>query len=164
MTAVPPSALPSKLPKVTMLGSGLDLASPPSPPSHPAFANSEDYSVFDLQAILRTRWFLSRDHLAAQVVSAQCGPSGDFDWVEFAPPYHTHLIKCATALLPPQLCSMKRLKGVLFAFVLEVLNSPMSSLDKFKRKSLGKKVCPRWPPSPCPCLARPCRRLCRHGL
>ena len=153
MTAIPPSALPSKLPKATTLGSGLDLASPPPPPSLPAFAVSEDYSVFDLQAILRARWFLSKDHLAAQVVSAQRGPSGDFDWVEFAPPYHTHLIKCATALLPPQLCSMKRLKGVLFAFVLEVLNSPASSLDKFKRKSLGRKVCPRldpsfkWPPS-----------------
>ena len=147
MTAVPPSALPSKLPKATTLGSGLDLASPPSPSSHPAFADSEDYSVFDLQAVLRACWFLSRDHLAAQVVSAQRGPSGDFDWVEFAPPYHTHLIKCATALLPPQLCSMKRLKGVLFAFVLEVLNSPVSSLDKFKRKSLGKKVCPCLDPS-----------------
>ena len=108
----------------------------------PPFASADDLSVFDLTAILRSRWFLDRSHLASNVVSAQRGPNGDLDWVEFAPPFHTHLIKCATALLPPQLCSMKRLKGVLFAYVLEVLNSPASTLASFKRKTLSKKVCP----------------------
>ena len=42
---------------------------------------------------------------------------------------------------------MKRLKGVLFAYVLEVLNSPASTLAQFKRKTLSKKVCPRLDPT-----------------
>ena len=109
----------------------------------PPFASADDLSVFDLTAILHSRWFLDRSHLASNVVSAQHGPNGDLDWVEFTPPFHTHLIKCAIALLPPQLCSMKQLKGVLFAYVLEVLNSPASTLASFKRKTLSKKVCPR---------------------
>ena len=119
----------------------------PVVPSAPPFASADDLSVFDLTAILRARWFLDGSHLASNVVSAQRGPTGDIDWVEFAPPFHSHLIKCATALLPPQLCSMKRLKGVLFAYVLEVLNSPDSTLAQFKRKTLSKKVCPRLDPA-----------------
>ena len=42
---------------------------------------------------------------------------------------------------------MKRLKGVLFAYVLEVLNSPASTLAQFKRKTLSKKVCPQLDPA-----------------
>ena len=119
----------------------------PSVPSLPPFASADDLSVFDLTAILRAWWFLNRSHLASNVVSAQHGPNGNFNWVEFAPPFHTHLLKCATALLPPQLCSMKRLKGILFAYVLEVLNSPDSTLAQFKRKTLSKQVCPRLDPA-----------------
>ena len=119
----------------------------PVAPLTPPFASADDLSVFDLTAILRAQWFLDGSHLASNVVSAQRGPNGDIDWVEFAPPFHTHLIKCATALLPPQLCSMKQLKGVLFAYVLEVLNSPISTLAQFKRKTLSKKVCPRLDPA-----------------
>ena len=37
---------------------------------------------------------------------------------------------------------MKRLKGVLFAYMLKVLNLPASTLASFKRKTLSKKVCP----------------------
>ena len=124
-------------------------ACPPAPDdsSSPPFASADNLSVFDLTAILRARWFLNKSHLASNVVSAQRGPNGDIDWVEFAPPFHSHLIKCATALLPPQLCSMKRLKGILFAYVLEVLNSPDSTLAQFKRKTLSKKVCPRLDPA-----------------
>ena len=119
-------------------------ARPPAPdvPLSPPFPSADDFSVFDLTAILRAWWFLDRSHLASNVISAQRSPNGDFDWVEFAPPFHSHLIKCATALLPPQLCSMKRLKGILFAYVLEVLNSPASTMAQFKRKTLSKKVCP----------------------
>ena len=108
----------------------------------PPDASADDLSVFDLTAILHSQWFLNRSHLTSNVVSAQRSPNGNFDWVKFAPPFHTHLIKCATALLPPQLCSMKHLKGVLFAYMLEVLNSPVSTLASFKRKTLSKKVCP----------------------
>ena len=119
-------------------------ACPPAPDASasPPFASANDLSVFNLTAILRARWFLDRSHLASNVVSAQCGPNSNIDWVKFAPPFHSHLIKCATALLSPQLCSMKRLKGVLFAYVLEVLNLPVSTLAQFKRKTLSKKVCP----------------------
>ena len=113
----------------------------------PPYASANDLLVFDLTAILHSWWFLDRSHLASNVISAQHGPNGNFDWVKFAPPFHTHLIKCATALLPPQLCSMKRLKGVLFAYVLEVLNLPASTLASFKRKTLSKKVCPRLDPA-----------------
>ena len=122
---------------------------PPAPnvPLSPPSASADDLSVFDLTTILHAQWFLDRSHLASNVVSAQHGPTSDFDWVEFAPPFHTHLLKCATALLPPQLCSMKQLKGVLFAYMLEVLNLPVSTLAQFKRKTLSKKVCPRLDPT-----------------
>ena len=119
----------------------------PDVPLSPPFALADDLSVFDLTAILHAWWFLDRSHLASNVVSAQCSPTGDLDWVEFTPPFHTHLIKCATALLPPQLCSMKRLKGILFAYVLEVLNLPASTMAQFKRKTLSKKVCPQLDPT-----------------
>ena len=119
----------------------------PDIPLLPPFASADDLSVFDLTTILRSRWFLDRSHLASNVISAQRSLSGNLDWVEFTPPFHTHLIKCATALLPPQLCSMKQLKGILFAYVLEVLNSPASTLAQFKRKTLSKKVCPQLDPA-----------------
>jgi hypothetical protein len=45
-------------------------------------------------------------------------------------------------LIPPHLTSIKHLKGVLFAYLLEVLNSPAIPLDKFKSKALSKKVRP----------------------
>ena len=67
----------------------------------PPYASADDLSVFDLTAILRAQWFLDRSHLASNVASTQRGPNGDIDWVEFAPPFHSHLIKYATALLPP---------------------------------------------------------------
>ena len=119
----------------------------PDVPLLPPFASADDLLVFNLTAILHAWWFLGRSHLASNVVSAQRSPSGDINWVKFTPPFHSHLIKCATALLPPQLCSMKQLKGVLFAYVLEVLNSPVSTLAQFKRKTLSKKVCPRLDPA-----------------
>ena len=79
----------------------------PDVPLSPPFASADDLSVFDLTAILCAQWFLNRSHLASNVVSAQRSPTSNIDWVEFAPPFHSHLIKYATALLPPQLCSMK---------------------------------------------------------
>ena len=114
----------------------------PDIPLSPPFTSADDLSVFDLMAILLAWWFLNRSHLASNIISAQHGPNSDINWVKFAAPFHTHLIKCATALLPPQLCSMKQLKGVLFAYMLEVLNSLVSTLAQFKRKTLSKKVCP----------------------
>ena len=125
----------------------------PDIPLSPPFASANDLLVFDLTAILCAWWFLDRSHLASNIVSAQHSPNSDINWVKFAPSFHTHLLKCATVLLPPQLCSMKWLKGVLLAYVLEVLDSPVSTLVQFKRKALSKKVCLRLdpmfkPPSP----------------
>ena len=42
---------------------------------------------------------------------------------------------------------MKWLKGVLFTYVLEVLNLPVSTLAQFKRNALSKKVCPQLDPT-----------------
>ena len=124
------------------MASSAHTPAPDIPLSSP-FASVDNSSVFDLTAILHTWWFLDRSHLTSNIVSAQHSPNSDINWVKFAPPFHSHLIKCATALLPPQLCSMKRLKGVLFAYMLEVLNSPASTMAQFKRKTLSKKVCLR---------------------
>ena len=56
--------------------------------------------VFDILNIFRRRWFLSRDCLLANTISAQKDEDGNISWVEFTPPYHSHLVKCAVALVP----------------------------------------------------------------
>jgi hypothetical protein len=74
-----------------------------------------------IMAIFCKRWFLNRDHLIANVLSAQKGDAGRFTWVDFLPPFHMHLVQRAQALLPP-LCPMAKGKKVLFAFIIEILN------------------------------------------
>jgi predicted RNA-binding Zn-ribbon protein involved in translation (DUF1610 family) len=78
-----------------------------------------DLSVFDILNIFRRRWFLSRTNLMANVVSAQKAEDGNISWVEFTPPFHSHLIKCAVALVPHPVHVVKR---VMFVFILELLN------------------------------------------
>ncbi|KAN0140233.1 hypothetical protein V8E53_002129, partial [Lactarius tabidus] len=78
-----------------------------------------DLSVFDILNIFRRRWFLSRANLVAHVTSAQKAEDGNFSWVEFAPPFHSHLVKCAVALVPHPVHVVKR---VMFVFILELLN------------------------------------------
>ena len=54
----------------------------------------EDPSVFDIQNRMHDNWFLSRDHIIANVVSAQCDPTtGSFVWVEFTPLFHSYLLR-----------------------------------------------------------------------
>jgi predicted Zn-ribbon and HTH transcriptional regulator len=78
-----------------------------------------DPSVFDIQNIFRRRWFLSRANLVANVISAQKAEDGDFSWVEFTPQYHSHLVKCAVALVP---YPVPKVKKVMFVYILELLN------------------------------------------
>src|SRR5579863_557698 len=78
-------------------------------------------SVFDILNIFRSRWFLNKDHLIANVLSAQRDADGRLCWVDFLPPFHTHLVQRALALVPP-LCPAAMGKKVLFVFVMEVMD------------------------------------------
>jgi hypothetical protein len=42
--------------------------------------------------------------------------------VEFSPPFHSHLVKCAVALVPIRVCPVPMVKRVMFVFILELLN------------------------------------------
>src|SRR5579863_4196060 len=108
----PPAAPPAKRQK-----SGTPPRVPPAvPPS-----GSPELSVFDVLNVFRCRWFLHRDHLIANVLSATKDDAGQLDWVDFQPPFHTHLVRKAVSLLPP-LCPVAKGKRVMFVFLLEVLN------------------------------------------
>ena len=78
-----------------------------------------DLSVFGVLNTFRRRWFLSRDHLLANAISDQKAEDGKITWVEFTPSFHSHLVKCAIALVPRP---VPRVKRVMFVFVLELLN------------------------------------------
>src|SRR6266850_1913011 len=47
-------------------------------------------SVFDILNVFRRRWFLNRDHLLVNILSAQKDDAGHIVWVDFLPPFHTH--------------------------------------------------------------------------
>jgi hypothetical protein len=79
----------------------------------------DDLSVFDILNIFQRRWFLSRSHLLANAISAQKDEAGNFSWVEFSPQYHSHLVKCAVALVPHP---VHKVKKVMFAYILELLD------------------------------------------
>jgi hypothetical protein len=49
-------------------------------------------SIFDILNIFRCRWFLNRDHLISNILSAQKDEHGKISWVDFQPMFHTHLI------------------------------------------------------------------------
>ena len=78
-----------------------------------------ELSVFDIHNIFRRRWFLSRANLLTNVISAQKDEDGNISWVEFTPQYHSHLIKCAVALVPHP---VPKVKKVMFVYILELLN------------------------------------------
>ncbi|KAH9048627.1 hypothetical protein EDB83DRAFT_2522898 [Lactarius deliciosus] len=84
--------------------------------SHPV---SVDLSVFDILNIFRRCWFLSRPNLLANAISAQKTEDGNISWVEFSPPYHSHLVKSAVALVPHLVHAVKK---VMFVYILELLN------------------------------------------
>jgi hypothetical protein len=76
---------------------------------------SDDLSVFDILNIFRRRWFLSRASLLDHVVAAQKAANGKIEWVEFDGPFHSHLVKCACALVPRP---VQKVKKVMFVFSL----------------------------------------------
>ncbi len=75
--------------------------------------------MFDVLNIFHHRWFLLRTNLLANVISAQKAEDGKITWVEFTPSFHSHLVKCAVALVPRPITWVK---WVMFVYVLELLN------------------------------------------
>ena len=95
--------------------------SPSKPPHKPKKASSkgEDLSVFDILNTFCWRWFLSRNHLMTNIVSAQKDEGRKFSWVEFTPQHYSYLVKCAIALVPHPIDKVKK---VIFAYILELLD------------------------------------------
>ena len=111
--------------------------SPPAPPPPPASSpptsgpgDGMEPSIFDVLNVFRSRWFLNRDHLIANVLSAQKAEDGRYTWVDFLPPFHTHLVQRARTLLPP-LCPVAKGKKVLFVFILEILDGNRAQSGSF---------------------------------
>src|SRR5579863_2327757 len=158
--AVPPHPLsPPAAPPAKRQKSG----SPSRAPSAAPPSGSPEPSVFDVLNVFRRRWFLHRDHLIANLLSATKDEGGKLDWIDFQPPFHTHLVRKAVSLLPP-LCPVAKGKRVMFVFLLEVLNEdshglpgrspgPLAFFDSLKNplpKSPKKAVAARSVPAPAP--------------
>jgi hypothetical protein len=88
---------------------------------HPkrALSAADELSVFNIHNIFCRHWFLSQDCLMANVTLAQKAEDRKIFWVEFAPQFHAHLVKCAVALVPHPL---NKVKKVMFGYILELLN------------------------------------------
>jgi len=99
-------------------------------------SENAELSVFDILNIFRRRWFLSRTCLLANTISAQKDEDGNISWVEFTPPYHSHLVKCAVALVPHPVRTVKK---VMFVYILELLNEK-GNLAFFDLKVGGRKA------------------------
>jgi hypothetical protein len=100
---------------------------------HPGGA---ELSVFDIPNTFHCCWFLSRASLVANVTSAQKAEDRNFSWVEFAPQYHSHLVKCTVALVPHPVQAVKK---VIFVYILELLNR-VGSLAFFDLRKGGHKA------------------------
>ncbi|KAF8493766.1 hypothetical protein F5888DRAFT_1850646 [Russula emetica] len=95
-----------------------------------------ELSVFDILNIFCCRWFLSRPHLLANAISAQKAKDGNISWVEFTPQFHSHLVKCAVALVPHP---VHKVKKVMFGYILELLNGD-GHLAFFELQKGGRKA------------------------
>jgi hypothetical protein len=117
------------------MGTGVAGTTPQAKGNQPrapwALSVDDELSVFDIHNIFHRRWFLSWDHLVANVTSAQKAEDGKIFWVKFAPQFHAHLVKCAVALVPRPL---NKVKKVMFGYVLELLNGegPQAFFDLTK--------------------------------
>jgi hypothetical protein len=98
-----------------------------------------ELSVFDILNTFHHHWFVSTDHLRTTVLLAQKAKDGKFFWVEFTPQFHTHLVKCAVALVPHPL---HKVKQVMFVYLLELLNGegPQSFFDLTKGQRLATQT------------------------
>jgi predicted RNA-binding Zn-ribbon protein involved in translation (DUF1610 family) len=73
------------------------------------------------------------------VISAQISQKdkdGNISWVEFTPQYHSHLVKCAVALVPHPVLKVKK---VMFAYILELLNGE-GHMAFFELQKGGRKA------------------------
>ncbi|KAI0266025.1 hypothetical protein BGY98DRAFT_1191560 [Russula aff. rugulosa BPL654] len=104
----------------------------------PRKSNPKDVelSVFDILNIFRRRWFLSRTNLLTNVISAQKAEDGKISWVEFTPQFHSHLVKCAVALVPHP---VHKVKKVMFGYILELLNGE-GHMAFFELQKGGRKA------------------------
>ena len=151
----PPASATCKLsPPVFSLPNKKLKLTPPSPrnpsanrPPPSGVEEADAPSIFDILNIFRQRWFLNRDHLIANILSAQKDECGKISWVYFQPPFHTHLVWWALALLPA-LCPVAKGKCCMFVFVLEVLDGDgpgpyglgsFFSIMKKSKKSRGSR-------------------------
>jgi hypothetical protein len=84
-------------------------------------------------------WFLLRDHLMAQVTSAQKAKDRKFLWVEFTPQFHSYLVKCAVMLVS---WPLNKVKKVMFVYILELLNGegPQAFFNLTKGQCLVMKA------------------------
>jgi len=96
-------------------------------------------SVFDVLNLFRARWFLNCEHLLSLILAAvKGGNNNDITWIDLIPNSHTHLLHQAKALAPPSY-PLSLLKRVMFTFLLEVINSCGSPLDKFVKTSAPRQ-------------------------
>jgi len=124
-----PSALPSCAP-VSDHARG---RARPSVAQTPSLDAVDVYSVFDVLNIFCVRWFVNRAHILSLALFAQkAGEGNEVTWVEFSPQLHSHLVKQALVLAPPSY-PLTLVKRVMFSFLLEVVNSPDSSLGQFTK-------------------------------
>ena len=92
-----------------------------------------DSSVFNIHNCFRHCWFLSRDWLITQIATAQRTTGGPIDWVQFKPESHTLLVQSALALCPKTI-PVAKVKQVMFAHILEVLNEDGPMVDFYSLK------------------------------
>jgi len=106
--------------------------------------------VFNVLNLFRACWFLNHKHLMSLILAAvKGGNNNDIMWIDLLPSTHTHLLHQAKALAPPSY-PLSLLKRVMFMFLLEVVNSCGSVLDKFVKTSA-----PRWHCAPAPAPPSP---------
>jgi len=124
-----------------------------SPPTMPSTASApivDHPLVFDVLNLFRACWFLNCKHLMSLVLAAvKGGNNNNIMWIDLLLSAHTHLLCQAKALAPPSY-PLSLLKRVMFTFLLEVINSCGSALDKFV-----KTLAPCWCHAPAPAPSSP---------
>ena len=98
--------------------------------------------MFEILNIFRRLWFLNRDHLVVNVLSARKDATGSIVWVDFLPEFHSHLVRSALALAPHP-CPVAKVKRVMFVYCLEVIGgegpSTFFALPMKKRESRRRR-------------------------
>ena len=131
---------PSTLPSCAPVSDHAQGRARPSVAQTPSLAAADVYSVFDVLNVFCARWFVNCAHILSLALFAQkAGEGNEVTWVKFSPQSHSHLVKQALALAPPSY-PLTLVKRVIFSFILEVVNSPDSSLGQFT-KALAPRHC-----------------------